>query len=172
MISIHNIIIIAINLFRRVYDVQCVPCRRKPLQLHVLLTTCNLTTCYKKCLMTVIAVTRHYQRQFIRPSLRPLACHWKSITKPKVNNRNTRTSCEICSKLTLKKQERHLLSTFRCYYSILFTHFTTYLVFVLFTLNMQWPTVFLLWRDTYRSGHVKLLRKKFALQIQRKLRNV
>ena len=75
LISIHNIVIIAINLFRRVYDVQCVPCSRKPLQLHVLLTTCNLTTCYKKCLITVIAVTRHYQRQFIRPSLRPLACH-------------------------------------------------------------------------------------------------
>ena len=45
----------------------------------------------------------------------------------KVSNRNTRTRCEICSKLTIKASERHLV-----------------LVFLLLTLNMQLPTGFTL----------------------------
>ena len=41
----------------------------------------------------------------------------------KVNNRNTRTSCEICSKLTIKKPERQF-------------HSNLALAFLLLTLNM------------------------------------
>ena len=37
------------------------------------------------------------------------------IYLPKVNNRNTRTRCEICSKLTIKTPERRLAS-FWCLY--------------------------------------------------------
>ena len=32
----------------------------------------------------------------------------------KVNNRNTRTRCEICSKLTIKTPERHHMGSLRC----------------------------------------------------------
>ena len=34
----------------------------------------------------------------------------------KVNNRNTKKRCEICSKLTIKKLERHQLTSFWCFY--------------------------------------------------------
>ena len=43
---------------------------------------------------------------------------WDSITYPvdiyplKVNNRNTKTKCEICSKITIKTQERRQLTYF------------------------------------------------------------
>ena len=43
----------------------------------------------------------------------------------KVNNRNTRTKCEICSKLTIKVPERHQAS-FWCLYCWLWTYFTPY----------------------------------------------
>ena len=44
----------------------------------------------------------------------------------KVNNRNTRTRCEICSKLTIKTLERRstLLASFWCLYCQLWTYFT------------------------------------------------
>ena len=41
----------------------------------------------------------------------------------KFNNRNTRTRCEICSKSTIKTQERRLVS-FWCLYCWLWTDFT------------------------------------------------
>ena len=41
----------------------------------------------------------------------------------KVNNNNTRTRCEICSKLTIKTAERRLAS-FWCLYYQLWTYFT------------------------------------------------
>ena len=54
----------------------------------------------------------------------------------KVNNRNTKTRCEICSKLTIKTPERH-----HCHHSGIFivksediSHIV--LVFPLLTLNM------------------------------------
>ena len=53
----------------------------------------------------------------------------------KVNNRNTRTRCKICSKLTIKTTRRRsgvLIINFE-YFSHLF------LVFLLITLNMQLP---------------------------------
>ena len=53
------------------------------------------------------------------------------------NNKNTKTRCEICSKLTIKTPERHQLNSFQCLYCKLYAHFTTCLVFVLLTLNMQ-----------------------------------
>ena len=31
--------------------------------MHIFLTPCNLTTCYKNILIAVIAVARHYQRE-------------------------------------------------------------------------------------------------------------
>ena len=43
---------------------------------------------------------------------------WDSITYPvdiyplKVNNRNTKAKCEICSKITIKTQERRQLTYF------------------------------------------------------------
>ena len=42
---------------------QCVPSSGKSLQLHLFLTTCNLTTYYNIFLITVIVVPRYYQRE-------------------------------------------------------------------------------------------------------------
>ena len=57
-----------------------------------------------------------------------------------VNNRNTRTTCEICSKLTIKTQERrewHHSGVF----IVNFGHIShLVLVLLLLTLNMQMPT--------------------------------
>ena len=54
----------------------------------------------------------------------------------KVNNRNTRTRCEICSKLTIKTPERrqwHLSGVF----VVEFEHISHFVpVFLLLTLNM------------------------------------
>ena len=50
----------------------------------------------------------------------------------KVDNRNTRTMCEICSKLTIKTPERLFVN---------FEHIShLVLVFLLLTLNMHLPT--------------------------------
>ena len=53
----------------------------------------------------------------------------------KVNNRNTRTRCEICSKLTIKTQERHRRHS--CVFIVNFEHISHLLLeFLLLTLNM------------------------------------
>ena len=53
----------------------------------------------------------------------------------KVNNRNTRTRCEICSKLTIKTRRRSGV------FIVNFEHFShLVLVFLLLTLNMWLPT--------------------------------
>ena len=49
----------------------------------------------------------------------------------KVNSRNTRTRCEICSKLIIQTPKRHQLNSLRCLYCKLFTNFTTCLVFLI-----------------------------------------
>ena len=58
----------------------------------------------------------------------------------KVNNKNTRTRCEICSKLTIKTPEPHHWRRS----GIFLVHFNYIshlaLVFLLLTLNMQMPT--------------------------------
>ena len=73
-----------------------------------------------------------------KTSCRYFFANWeKSILKLKVSNRNTRTKCEICSKLIIKTPEQHQLTSLRCLYCKLDTHFTTCLVFALVTLNMQ-----------------------------------
>ena len=41
----------------------CVPRSQKPLLLHVFLTSCNLTACYKKVLIAVMTVARHLKRE-------------------------------------------------------------------------------------------------------------
>ena len=57
----------------------------------------------------------------------------------KVNNRNTRTMCEICSKLTIKTPERRLASLTLLTF-VNFEHISHLaLVFLLLTLNMQLP---------------------------------
>lgn len=61
--------------------------------------------------------------------------YWRSISF--VLPVNTRTRCETCSELTIKKQELHQLTFLRCLYCRLHTHFTTCVVFVLLTLNTQ-----------------------------------
>ena len=69
------------------------------------------------------------------------------ISLLQVNNRNTTTRCEMCSKLTIKTPQHHELTSFRCLYCKLYTHFTTCLAFALLTLSMQlfcWAAVFLL----------------------------
>ena len=59
----------------------------------------------------------------------------------KVNNRNTRTRCEICSKLTIKTPERRLASS--GVFIVNFEHIShLVLVFLLLTLNMQLPAGF------------------------------
>ena len=58
----------------------------------------------------------------------------------KVNNRNTRTRCEICSKLTIKTPERRRSGVF----IVNFDHIShLVLVFLLLTLNMQLPAGYL-----------------------------
>ena len=68
------------------------------LQLLVLLTSCNLTTCYKNFLIAFFAVNvlANQNYQIFQPSGTYLL---------KVNSRNTRTRCGICSKLTIKTPE-------------------------------------------------------------------
>ena len=44
---------------------------------------------------------------------------------------------KICSKLTIKTPERHQLTSLQCSYCKLYKHFTTSLVFVPLTLNMN-----------------------------------
>ena len=59
-----------------------------------------------------------------------------SIYLLKVNNRNTRTSCEICSKLTIKTPERRYLRH-SGEFIFNFEHIShLVLVFLLLTLNM------------------------------------
>ena len=57
----------------------------------------------------------------------------------KVNNRNTRTRCETCSKLTIETPEGH----HKCYFGVFivnFEHISHFvIVFLLLTLNMQLP---------------------------------
>ena len=55
----------------------------------------------------------------------------------KVNNRNSKTWCKICLKLTIKTAERYQVISLRCVSCKFYTHFATYLAFVLLTLNMQ-----------------------------------
>ena len=55
----------------------------------------------------------------------------------KVNNRNTRTRCAICSKLTINTPEQHQLSSVWCLYCKFCTHSTTCPILVLLALNMQ-----------------------------------
>ena len=50
----------------------------------------------------------------------------------KVNNRNTRRRCEICSKLTMKVSGVFIVNSEHISYAVL--------VFLLLTLNMQLPT--------------------------------
>ena len=62
-----------------------------------------------------------------------------SIYLLKVNNRNTRTRCEICSKLTIKTPERHWRRS--GVFIVNFEHIShLVLMFLLLTLNMQLPT--------------------------------
>ena len=57
----------------------------------------------------------------------------------KVNNRNTRTRCEICSKLTIKTIERHQWRRLGAFI-VNFKHISyLVLVFLLLTLNMYLP---------------------------------
>ena len=59
-----------------------------------------------------------------------------------VNNRNTRTSCEICSKLTIKTPERHHWRHSDVFI-VNFEHILhLVLVFLLLTLNMSLPAGF------------------------------
>ena len=58
----------------------------------------------------------------------------------KVNNRNTRTRCEICSKLTIRTPERRQLRHSGVFI-VNFEHIShLVLVFQLLTFNMQMPT--------------------------------
>ena len=58
----------------------------------------------------------------------------------KVNSRNTRTWCEICSKLTIKTPERRQWRRSGVFIIINFEHIPhLVVVFLLLTLNMQLP---------------------------------
>ena len=60
----------------------------------------------------------------------------------KVNNRNTRTMCEICSKLTIKTPEQRHWHRFSVFI-VKFEHISHLaLAFLLLTLNMQLPAGF------------------------------
>ena len=62
--------------------------------------------------------------------------HFPVVYLLKVNNRNTRTRCKICSKLTIKTPERHELHP-SAFFNVNFEHDShPVLVFVLLTLNM------------------------------------
>ena len=55
----------------------------------------------------------------------------------KVNNRNTRTRCEICSKLTIKIPERRHSTRRSGIFTVNFNHISHFvLLFLLLTLNM------------------------------------
>ena len=71
-----------------------------------------------------------------------MGCEFSKILFPariyllKFNNRNTRTCCEICSKLTIKTPERHQWHRSGVFI-VNFEHIShLVLVFILLTLNM------------------------------------
>ena len=62
----------------------------------------------------------------------------------KVNNKNTRKRCEMCSKLTIKTPERHYWHSYGIF--IIFEYILLlFLVFLLLTLNRQVLARYLLW---------------------------
>ena len=86
--------------------------------------------------------------------------HWLvGIYMFKVGNRNTRTRCEICSKLTIKTKERHHLS-FWCLYCQLWTYFI--LSFSAAIVNFEQVNAVLI---PFRYVHIclYLMRKHFLL---------
>ena len=92
----------------------------------------------------------------------------------KVNNRNTRTSCEICSKLTIKTQERRQWRRSGVFI-VNFEHISHFvLVFLLLTLSRQTPTGFdrflTVWLANIFQKAVKLIAKEnqvFLLFLER-----
>ena len=79
---------------------------------------------------------------------------------------------KICSKLTIKTPERHQLTSLQCLYCKLYKHFTTSLVFVPLTLNMNLFTGSSLFVKICERYLKFFRRKAVALQIWRKLCNV
>ena len=72
----------------------------------------------------------------------------------KVNNRNARTRCEICSKLTIRTPERY-----HCRSGVFIVNFEQIshlvLVFLLLTLNMQLLPIYTVRYDAYSNFHHK-----------------
>ena len=129
---------------------QCIPRIRKSLELLILLTSCDLTTCYKKFLIAVFAVARHTNQNY-------QTFQSSGIYLLKVNSRNTITKCEIYLKLTIKTPERSQLSSLQCLYCQLYTNFATCLVFVFLTLNMQLfaGQLFYFCKETHRQAAMR-----------------
>ena len=107
---------------------QCVPDIRKSLHLLILLTSCNLTTCYKHFSMPVFAVAvitnKNYQ------TFQPSGIYLLKVVE-------IRSKVWNMFKLTITTPARCQLSSLQCFYCKLYTHFTTCLVFVLLILNNQ-----------------------------------
>ena len=67
----------------------------------------------------------------------------------KVNRRNTRTRCEICSKLTIKIPERHFIVILYCIFIVNFEHISDLVLVLLFffikfeQVNADWETSFI-----------------------------
>ena len=85
------------------------------------------------CTKFASADTKRYDQFYTMHSLRPCS-HYTvypaGICLLKLNNRNTRKSCEICSKLTIKTPERRQ-------FIVNFEHIShLVLVFLLLTLNI------------------------------------
>ena len=99
--SVHNIFIIIINPFCQVINLSGRSAYGS--------SSCNLITCYNFFLIAVIG-TRHTNENYW--SFQPLG-----IYLLKVNTRNTRRRCEVCSKLTIKTPEiRQRTSFWSLYY--------------------------------------------------------
>ena len=99
-------------------------------------------------------------RQPLRVNFQSPAC----IYLLKVNNRNTRTRCEICSKLT-KTPERC-----QAVFIVKFEHISRLvLLFLLLTLNMQLPARFSVKLNNFASCPILIMRKYYPLCMPRKL---
>ena len=137
LLSIPNIIKIVINLFRQKFHILAWSAQQK-----IFVIACafdimqfdHMLQKYFNCSYRGNVITNENDRTFLRSGIYlPI----KVGNKTQSNNRNTRTRCEICSKLTIKTPEQHQLSSLLCLYCKLYTHFTTCQVFALLTLNMQ-----------------------------------
>ena len=132
LLLIHKIIIIITNLFRQVFNVSVCSAQRKIFVIARVFEIMQFDNMLKQFFNCSYRGSTSVPTRIIEPSnYRTFTCSKSTVETVEQGLK------KICSKLTIKTPERHQLTSLRCLYCKLYTHFTTCLVFVLLTLNMQ-----------------------------------